>query len=64
MATEINHLRKGDVVEIPLEEFERLEATLELLQDEELKKGILDGIEDYREGRSRAWSDVRDEVGS
>lgn len=64
MPVEIEHLRKGDVVEIPVEEFERLEATLELLQDEALKQGILQGIEEYQEGRSRAWSEVREDLGA
>lgn len=62
LAVPIDHLRKGDVVEIPIEEFERLEATLELLQDEDLKEGILAGIDEYHEGRTRPWSEVRDEL--
>jgi PHD/YefM family antitoxin component YafN of YafNO toxin-antitoxin module len=62
MATEIDHLRKGDVVEMPVEEFERLQATLELLQNEALKNGILASVEEYEEGRSRSWDEVREDL--
>lgn len=60
MATHIEHLRKGDVVEIPIEEFERLEATLELLENEALKTGILRSVEEYRRGNSHPWDEVKD----
>lgn len=62
MATGIEHLDKGDVVEIPKEEFERLVATLEFLQDEDVKKGVLKGLREYREGKSRPWSEVKEDL--
>lgn len=62
MATGIDHMRKGDVVEIPVEEFERLEATLELLEDEALKSGILTSLEEYKRGNSQAWDEVREDL--
>lgn len=62
MPIEIEHAVKGDIVEIPRQEFERLRATLELLEDEDLKAAVLKGLEEYREGRSRRWSEVRGEL--
>lgn len=58
----IEHLVRGDIVELPLAEFKRLEATLEFLQDEAVQKEVLAGVAEHRRGRSRAWSDVREEI--
>ncbi|PSG97425.1 hypothetical protein BRD56_05765 [Thermoplasmatales archaeon SW_10_69_26] len=62
MTTAIDHLRKGDVVEMPVEEFERLQATLELLENEAIKDGVLASVEGYEEGRSRSWDGVREDL--
>lgn len=62
MATGIDHMRKGDVVEMPVEEFERLQATLELLENEALKSGILTSLEEYKRGKSQPWDEVRDDL--
>lgn len=62
MATGIDHMRKGDVVEISVEEFERLEATLELLENEALKSGILTSLEEYKQGNSKPWDEAREDL--
>ncbi len=62
MTAGIDHTRKGDVVEMPIEEFERLEATLELLENEALKSGILTSLEEYKRGKSRPWDEARDDI--
>lgn len=62
MADPIEHLARGDVVEIPREEFERLRATLEFLEDEELKRGVLRGLKEHQAGKSRSWDAVRDDL--
>lgn len=62
MPIEIDHRVKGDIVEIPVEEFERLEATIEFLENERLQEGILQSLEQYREGKSRSWDEVREDL--
>lgn len=62
MPIEVNPRTKGDVVEIPREEFERLMDTLEFLENEDLKEGILRSLKDYESGRTRSWEEVREDL--
>lgn len=62
MPIEVEHTSKGDVVELPREEFERLLATLEFLEDEELQEGVLRALRQYAEGKTRPWSEVREDL--
>ncbi len=63
----INKLPKGhlikaiDFVEY-LEHKEEMEATQEILADENLLKGIKAGIDDLKAGRCRSWRTVRKNV--
>lgn len=59
MALKIEHKTVGDVVEIPKEEFERLQDTIEFLENKALQKGIMTSIEQYKKGQSKPWREVR-----
>lgn len=41
---------------------EELEATKEILQDKDFLKSILQGDEDFRAGRAKKWSEVKEDV--
>ena len=52
------------VVVIPLEEYESLRETLEILSDTELVKDIEDARKAFREGRTVSWEEVKKELKS
>lgn len=41
---------------------EELEATKEILQDKDFLKSIMKGDEDFKTGRFKKWSEVREDV--
>ena len=41
---------------------EELEATKEILKDEDFIKSIMKGDEDFKAGRYKKWSEVREDV--
>jgi hypothetical protein len=41
---------------------EELEATKEILKDRDFLKSIMRGDEDFRAGRFKKWSEVKDDV--
>jgi hypothetical protein len=41
---------------------EELEATKEILKDEDFLKSIMKGDEDFKAGRYKKWSEVREDV--
>jgi hypothetical protein len=41
---------------------EELEATKEIINDKDFLKGIMQGDEDFRVGRVKKWSEVREDV--
>lgn len=41
---------------------EELEATKEILEDEDFLEGIARGEEDFRQGRVKKWSEVKEDV--
>lgn len=41
---------------------EELEATKEILRDKDLLKSIMEGDEDFRAGRFKNWSEVKERV--
>ena len=41
---------------------EELEATKEIINDKDILKSIMQGDEDFRVGRVKKWSEVREDV--
>jgi antitoxin YefM len=56
--------KKGETkaVLISQEELESWEATLDIMSDPELMKGIKEGEEDIKAGRVRDWEDIKKEL--
>ncbi len=50
------------VVVIPLEEYESLMETLEILSDPDLIRDIEDARKAFREGRTVSWEDMKKET--
>ncbi len=45
-----------------LKALEELEATKEIISDENFLESIMRGDEDFKEGRFKKWSEVREDV--
>ena len=41
---------------------EEIEATKEILSDKDFLKSIMEGDEDFRSGRVKKWSEVKEDV--
>ena len=50
---------KPVVVMIGIEDYESLVETLDILADDELMKGIREGLQDAKKGRIRKWAEVK-----
>lgn len=53
----------SDTVEISRREYEGMKETIEVLQDQEMLEAIDKGLEQVREGNTREWSDVKEDIG-
>lgn len=62
MAVEVDHREVGDHVEMSKEEFERLKATVETLEDQEVLDQLAQSQEDRRKGKVSRWSKVKDRL--
>jgi PHD/YefM family antitoxin component YafN of YafNO toxin-antitoxin module len=51
-------------VRVPVEEYESMKETLEVLRDQRLVKSIARGLEDLRRGRTVPHSEVRKRIRS
>lgn len=47
---------------VPIDEYEALEETAEILADPETMAAIEEGLEDFERGRVHEWKDVRQEL--
>ncbi len=56
--------RKNEVADFIayLKAKEELEATKDVIRDEDFLKSIMKGDEDFKEGRFKKWSDVKEDV--
>ena len=50
-------------VMLPVEEYEAIEETIEVLEDEEALAALRESAEDVAAGRLERWEDVRRELG-
>lgn len=63
MAASIEYTESGDHVEMSKEEFERVKATIETLEDQEVLDQLQQSHEDKKEGRLKSWSDLKENIG-
>lgn len=47
------------IVMLSIEDYEALIETLDILADPEAKKGVLRGIRDVGQGRTRSWQEIK-----
>jgi hypothetical protein len=63
MAVAVDYEEKGEKVEVDKNDFERLLATVETLEDNEVLKQLSASQEDKEKGRVNKWSDVKERIG-
>lgn len=54
---------KPVVVMMGVDDYESMVETLEILADDELVKGIREGLEDIKKGRIHAWAETKKRLG-
>lgn len=52
----------GDHVEIPKEEFDKLVATIETLEDQEVMDQLVESKKAKKKGRIKKWEKVKEEL--
>ena len=51
-----------EMISISKKEYEKMKATIETLEDQEILKQILRSEKEIREGKTYRWKDIRDKV--
>jgi hypothetical protein len=63
MAVAVDYEEKGEKVEVDKDDFERLLATVETLEDNDVLEQLSDSQEDKEKGQVNKWSDVKERFG-
>ena len=63
MPLTVDYEDKGEKVEVDKNDFERLLATVETLEDNEVLNQLSESQKDKEKGRLNKWSEVKERIG-